>query len=110
MKAGKDRVKRGTKIGAALGGIVFVFFGLIPGFYLGSYGAMMALKHLMGGPVEPTVGVRVFAAMGIVLGIACMAAVSIAVGAITGTAFGYLAKTADEKAGAKEHAAAEAKI
>ncbi|MBZ0156682.1 MAG: hypothetical protein K8I29_10810 [Alphaproteobacteria bacterium] len=109
MKARKDIVKAGTKTGATLGGIVFLFFGLIPGFYFGSYGAMTVLKYLMGGPVEPTVGVRIFAAMGIVLGIASLAAVSIVVGSIAGTTIGFLAKAASEKAEVQETSAAEGK-
>ena len=51
-------VKAGTKIGAALGGLVFLVFGIVPGFYFGSYGTLIMLQHLMGGTVEPTLLVR----------------------------------------------------
>ncbi|MEK7197643.1 MAG: hypothetical protein AAB151_08250, partial [Nitrospirota bacterium] len=64
MKARKEMVRMGTKIGATLGGIVFLIFGLIPGFYFGSYGTLVVLKHLMGGPVEATVLVRMVVAVG----------------------------------------------
>jgi hypothetical protein len=90
MKAKKEMVRMGTKIGATLGGIAFLIFGLLPGFYFGSYGSLIVLKHLLGGPVEPTVLVRMFVAVGILLGIACVASVSIVVGAIGGTAIGYI--------------------
>lgn len=90
MKAREEMVRMGTKIGAALGGVAFLIFGIIPGFYFGSYGAVIVLKHLMGGPVEPTVIIRMFVAVGILLGIVCVASVSIVVGAIGGTAMGYI--------------------
>lgn len=90
MKARKEMVRMGTKIGAALGGLAFLIFGIIPGFYFGSYGSLIVLKHLIGSPIEPTVLVRIFVAVGILLGIVCVASVSIVVGAIGGTAIGYL--------------------
>lgn len=90
MKARKEMVRMGTKIGAAIGALVFLVFGIIPGFYFGSYGSLVVLKHLMGAPIEPTVFVRIFVAVGILLGIVCVASVSIVIGAIGGTAMGYL--------------------
>ena len=89
MKARKEMVRMGTKIGAAFGGVVFLFFGFLPGFYFGSFGALVVLKHLMGGPVEPSVLVRMIIAVGIMLGIVCIASVSIVIGSIVGTALGY---------------------
>ena len=106
MKARKEMIRMGTKIGAVLGGIVFLAFGLIPGFYFGSYGALVVLKHLTGGPVEPTVLVRMIIAIGIMLGIVCIASVSIVIGSILGTALGYvieaLSAPAEIKEGIKE--------
>jgi uncharacterized membrane protein YoaK (UPF0700 family) len=89
MKARKEMVRTGTKIGAGLGAIVFLLFGLMPGFFFGSYGSLVILKHLTGGPVEPTVLVRMLIAVGIMLGIVCTASVSIVVGSIVGTVMGY---------------------
>lgn len=111
MKARKEMVRMGTKIGAALGGVAFLIFGLIPGFYFGSYGSLIVLKHLMGGPIEPTVIVRMIVAVGILLGIVCIASVSIVVGSIAGTAMGYLveALTAPKEIKEVAKAAAEAK-
>lgn len=90
MKTGKDMVKMGTKIGAAVGVVAFLAFGIMPGFFFGSYGSLIVISHLMGGPVEPTAIVRVVMAVGILLGIVCVASVSIVMGAILGTGVGYL--------------------
>ena len=104
MKARKEMVRMGTKIGAALGGIVFLAFGLLPGFYFGSFGALVVLKHLMGGPVEPTVIVRMIIAVGIMLGITCTASVSLVMGSILGTALGYVSEALTAPTEAKEGA------
>lgn len=99
MKARKEMVRMATKVGAAIGALVFLVFGVIPGFYFGSYGSLVVLKHLIGTPIEPTVFVRIFVAVGILLGIVCVASVSIVIGAIGGTAIGYIveALTAPKK-------------
>jgi hypothetical protein len=83
-------VKAGMKIGATIGGLVFVVFGIMPGFYFGSFGTLILLQKLMGGTVEPTLFVRAAVVMGIVVGIACAAAVSLVVGGLLGTALGYV--------------------
>ncbi len=85
-----ETVKAGMKIGAAVGGLVFLVFGIMPGFYFGSYGTLILLQKLMGGTVEPTLFVRAAVVMGIVVGIACAAAVSIVVGGLLGTAMGFI--------------------
>ncbi len=85
-----ETVKAGMKIGAAIGGLIFLVFGIMPGFYFGSYGTLILLQKLMGGSVEPTLFVRAAVVMGIVVGIACAAAVSIGVGGLFGTAMGFI--------------------
>ncbi len=85
-----ETVKAGMKIGATVGGLVFVVFGIMPGFYFGSYGTLILLQKLMGGTVEPTLFVRAAVVMGIVVGISCAAAVSIVVGGLIGTALGFV--------------------
>ena len=85
-----ETVKTGMKIGAAAGGVVFLAFGIMPGFYFGSYGTLILLQKLMGGAVEPTLFIRAAVVMGIVVGIACAAAVSIVVGGLLGTAMGFV--------------------
>jgi hypothetical protein len=90
MKARKDMIRMGTKIGALLGGIVFLVFGIIPGFYFGSYGTLVLLNNLFGGPLEATAMVRIATAFGILIGIVCVGSVTIIVGAIFGTVMGYV--------------------
>ena len=34
MKARKEMVRMGTKVGGVLGAIAFLVFGIVPGFYL----------------------------------------------------------------------------
>jgi hypothetical protein len=85
-----ETVKAGMKIGATVGGLVFLVFGIMPGFYFGSFGTLILLQKLMGGTVEPTLLVRAAIVMGIAIGIACAAAVSLVVGGLLGTALGYL--------------------
>jgi len=85
-----ETVKTGMKIGATVGGLVFLVFGIMPGFYFGSYGTLILLQKLSGGPVEPSLIVRAVVVMGIAVGIACAAAVSLVVGGLMGTALGYV--------------------
>ena len=82
--------KLGTKIGAAIGAIAFLVFGIVPGFYFGSYGTLVMLSHLAGGPVEPSTIVRMITVTGILVGIFCVGSVSIVLGAIFGTSVAYL--------------------
>jgi len=109
MKARKEMVRMGTKIGATLGGIAFLVFGVMPGFFFGSYGTLLVLKHLMGGPVEPTVVVRMLVAAGTVLGVVCIGSVSVVLGAVAGTGMGYLVEMASGAAEVKETSEAIAK-
>lgn len=91
MTAGRtNTMKVGTKIGAAVGVLVFLVFGIVPGFYFGSYGTLILLSHLAGGSVEPTTIVRMLTVVGIMLGIFCVGAVSIVLGSVFGTAMGYV--------------------
>jgi hypothetical protein len=111
MKARKEMVRMGTKVGGVLGGIAFLAFGIVPGFYFGSYGTLVLLNHLFGGPLQATVLVRVAVAGGVLVGITCIASVTIVVGAIFGTIVGYLTEAlsgAGAKAPAEEaHVKAE---
>jgi hypothetical protein len=95
-----ETVKTGMKIGAVVGGVLWLVFGIVAGFYFGSYGTLIILQKLMGGTVEPTLFVRAAVVMGIGVGIAATAAVSIVTGGLIGTALGLLVsapKTAKEK-------------
>ena len=111
MKARKEMVRMGTKVGGALGAIAFLVFGIVPGFYFGSYGMLVLMSKLFGGPMEATVLVRIATAGGILVGIVCVASVTIVVGAIFGTAVGYLleAVSAPSEVKASEEATVKAK-
>ena len=56
---------------------------------MGSFSTLVLLSHLAGGPVEATIIVRMLTAIGIMLGIFCIGAVSIVLGSVFGTALGY---------------------
>ena len=84
-----ENVKTGMRIGATIGGLVFAVFGIMPGFYFGSFGTLILLQKLMG-TVEPTLFVRAAVVCGAMVGIACAAAVSLVVGGLAGTALGYV--------------------
>ncbi len=85
-----NAIKAGMKIGATIGGLVFLLFGVIPGFYFGGFGTLILLQKFMGGTVEPTLFVRAAIVMGIVIGITCAATASLVIGGLVGTAFGYV--------------------
>ena len=103
MTAGRtNTMKVGTKIGAGIGVLAFLVFGIVPGFYFGSYGTLVLLSHLAGGPVEPTTIVRMLTVIGIMLGIFCVGAVSIVLGSVFGTAMGYVVDVIGSFGKAKE--------
>ena len=104
----KRTMKVGTKIGAALGAIVFLVFGIVPGFYFGSYGTLVLLSRLAGGPVEATTLVRMVTVVGILVGLFCIGAVSIVLGSVFGTALAYAVDVLGSLGKAKE--TAEAKV
>lgn len=108
MKARKDIVRMGTKVGAVLGGMTFLAFGIIPGFYFGSYGTLVLLNHLFGTALQATVLFRAAIAAGAILGITCVAFGSIVVGAIFGTAVGYASEAVAALAKGKAPAEAAA--
>src|SRR5512143_563190 len=100
-----ESVKTGMKIGATVGGLVFLVFGIVPGFYFGSFGTLILLQKLVGGAVAPTLIVRALIVMGVLVGIVCAATVCIVVCGLLGTALGYIVsptpakeqKTSEEK-------------
>ncbi len=92
----KNTLSIGMKIGATLGGIAFLIFGILPGFYFGGYGTLLLLTKLMGDAVAPTLLVRAILVAGITIGIFSIAALSLVAGAILGTAAGYVVNTVSE--------------
>lgn len=78
----------GRNIGAMLGGIVFLVFGIVPAFYFGSFGMLTLITHLVG-PVDPGIIVRMMLVVGIIMGLLCTAFVSIVVGSVLGTTLAW---------------------
>lgn len=96
-KPKREILSMGSKIGGVIGAIAFLFLGLVPGFYFGSYATLIILSRLLGGPLKASVVINILVAMGIILGIACIAAAFIVVGAIFGTAVGYITSLISER-------------
>ena len=86
----KQTMAIGTKIGAAIGFISFLAIGLMPTIYFASFGSLMLMSRLAGGPVEPTTVVRMITVVGIMLGVFCAGAVGIVLGSVFGTAMAYI--------------------
>jgi len=78
-------LKTGRNIGAMVGGIIFMVFGIVPAFYFGSFGMLTLVTHLVG-PVDPGILVRMLLVVGIIMGLVCTLFVSIVVGSVLGTA------------------------
>jgi len=87
MKSAND--KTGMKIGTLVGGLGFAVFGIVPGFYFGSYGTLILLQKMMG-TVEPTLFVRAAVVCGSLIGIASAAVVCLVIGGLAGSALGYV--------------------
>lgn len=85
----EEKIRLGMKIGAAIGGIAFLIFGIFPGIYFGGYGTLVILNKLFG-TVESNLIIRMVMVAGITLGVFCIGAVSLVLGAIFGTIGGYL--------------------
>lgn len=101
-----EAIKNYTKVGAGFGMIMAVL-GILPGFYFGSYGALMIL-HSLFGSVEPNTVTRIAVVVGTLLGITCTAFASIVIGSVFGTAIGFMATStaklfAVQKTEAKEY-------
>ena len=92
----KITIRVGGKIGAVSGAILFLIFGLIPAFFMGSHGTLLVLASLAGGSVEPNILVRMLIVIGAIMGILCVGAVSIMAGAIMGVALGYITDTVSQ--------------
>ena len=105
----KPALRTGRNIGAALGAIAFLAVGLAPAFYFGSFGTIVLMNHLLGEALQATVLVRAAVVVGTMMGIFCMASVSIVVGALAGTAMGWISETLTAPVPEKEEAKASVK-
>lgn len=93
----REMISMSKKIGTVLGGIAFIIFGLVPAFYFGSYSALVITSWLSGGPLKPTLMVKVLTVAGAITGILCLAAVFLVIGALVGTVIGYVVAYLPEK-------------
>jgi hypothetical protein len=83
-------IRAGMKIGAVLGAMAFLAFGIVPGFHYGGYGTILLLGKLAGGSVTFTIGTRIVVILGVLLGILCAASMAIVIGSLVGTITSYL--------------------
>ncbi len=82
----------GKKIGAIVGGILFIFFGLLPGIYFGGYMAVIIVSAITGGPVDPSVFSKTAIVIGVLIGTLGSLAVFLVGGSLAGMALGYTAE------------------
>lgn len=82
----------GTKIGALAGGILFLIFGLIPSFYIGSFGTVTLMAMLSGGPIHPGLIERSLIVIGTMTVLLVAAGGSIIAGALGGTVLAYVSE------------------
>ena len=85
-----DTIRTGMKIGALLGVIAFLIYGLVPAYHYGGMGTVILLSKLAGGPVEFTLMLRLIVIAGVLIGIVSLGSASIVLGSIAGTASGYI--------------------
>ncbi len=85
-----NTIKTGMKIGAMIGGVAFLIFGIVPAFHYGGMGTVMLLSKLAGGPLEFTLALRMIVVLGVLVGMFCLGSLSLVLGAVAGTASGYL--------------------
>lgn len=86
----KKELVYGRNIGAIVGAIIFLVYGLVPGFHFGKYGTEVTLHHLFGEHYENFILAVPMSIVGIMLGIFCIGAVLIVLGSVFGTFGGYI--------------------
>lgn len=92
-EADRGMMNVGMKIGALLGGIVFLAIGLTPAYQYGQYGTKYLLSTLLGSPLNPTIGVNVIMGAGLILAFVSLCFLSIVLGSVAGTATGFVVQT-----------------
>lgn len=80
----------GITIGAFVGGIIFLLFGLVHAVHAGSFSIILLLSKLQGRPVEPSLFVRFMVAVAIVASIVIWTAVAMLLGGAVGGTVEYL--------------------
>ena len=73
----RQAVTAGRKRGAVLAALVFLIAGMVPGFSLGSYAALIFFVHLTGHSTDPGWMAGSLAAAGGMIGVVCAASITI---------------------------------
>jgi hypothetical protein len=94
----KKTMSTGAKIGGLAGGILFLIFGVVPAFYLASFGTVALMASLGGGPVEATLIVRAVTVMGTVIGLFAAGAIWVVGGSVAGGTLGAVAEALTPRA------------
>lgn len=89
-KRRKSPVTIGREVGTIIGGIGFVYIGLLYGVVYGGYLGLVVAKALFGTPIPPSIWARGLTFLGITLGVVTSAALFIGAGAALGAGVGYL--------------------
>lgn len=83
-------VKTGMMVGAILGGLAFLVFGIIPGFEYSGLMVLALLSKITGDPLEMTLGIRMIVMLGVLVGSLCLATLAIVAGSVAGTGSAYV--------------------
>lgn len=89
----RQAVNAGRKRGAVLGVLAFLALGLVPGFSLGSYAALILSAHITGHPLGPGWMTGSLAAAGGMVGVVTAASISVMAGWHGGGVFASAAAT-----------------
>lgn len=87
-KRRKSPVAIGREVGTIVGGIGFVYIGLLYGVVYGGYLGLIVARALFGTPIPPSIWARGLTVLGITLGVITSAALFIGIGAALGRALG----------------------
>ena len=84
-----EMLKKGRNIGALVGGVAYLVFGLLPAFYVSSHATLLLLSRLLGGPVESELLLRILTIAGTLFGLFLSGSLFIVLGAVSGTLIAY---------------------
>ena len=89
----KSTSKTFTLVGAGIGLVAFLAFGLLPSILYGGYAGVMLAGGIFGTPVDASFVVRAFIVGGMVIGVAAAGSLFAVLGAVAGAAVAALTRT-----------------
>jgi hypothetical protein len=89
----KNTSKTFTLVGAGIGLVAFLAFGLLPSVLYGGYAGVMLAGGIFGTPVDASFVVRAFIVGGMVIGVAAAGSLFAVVGAAAGAAVAALTRS-----------------